>query len=71
MPVRRGRDSEGPFYQWGETGRRYRYTPGDEEGRRRAKRRAEAQGRAASARQHGTAHRDATAATIRRRKGGR
>ena len=32
MPVRRGHDSKGPYYEWGGHGRKYRYTPGDKAG---------------------------------------
>lgn len=46
MPVRRGEDSKGPYYQWGESGKKYRYTAGDKSSRERAKRKAERQGRA-------------------------
>jgi len=60
MPVTRGRDDEGPFYRWGERGKRYRYTPGDDAGRRRARSRAAAQGRAAKARESTAAMDDAT-----------
>lgn len=50
MPVRRGEDREGPFYAWGDDGKRYRYTPGDYGSRQRAMARAAAQGRAIKAR---------------------
>lgn len=49
MPVRRGKDSDGPFFQWGRSGRKYRYRTGDERGRDRARARAVLQGRAAQA----------------------
>ena len=49
MPVHRGRDYLGPFYQWGEHGKRYRYSTGDVRERAAARRKAEAQGRAAYA----------------------
>lgn len=48
MPVKRGRDSEGPYFQWGGQ-KKYHYTPGNRASRRRAKRKAERQGRAARA----------------------
>lgn len=54
MPVRRGEDSKGPYYQWGERGRRYRYRSGDDDARRRARARAESQGRAVKARESGS-----------------
>lgn len=46
MPVRRGTDSDGPFYQWGKGGRKYRYRKGDDRSRDRARARAVLQGRA-------------------------
>jgi hypothetical protein len=50
MPVHRGRDREGPYYQWGDSGRRYHYTAGDRRSRARAKDQATRQGQAAHAR---------------------
>ncbi len=50
MPVRRRRDAKGPYYQWGDHGRKYRYTPRDSASRAQAKRRATQQGQAAHAR---------------------
>lgn len=49
MPVRRGKDSNGPYYQWGDSGRKYHYEPGNKSARDRAKAKAEKQGRAARA----------------------
>jgi hypothetical protein len=49
MPVERSKDSDGPFYRWGKTGAKYRYTTGDARSRERAKARAARQGRAAKA----------------------
>lgn len=49
MPVRRGHDKSGPFYRWGESGKKYRYTAGDKASRQEAKKKAEKQGRAAHA----------------------
>jgi len=49
MPVQRGRDSKGPYYQWGDSGKKYHYTAGNKEARLRALRRAKRQGRAARA----------------------
>lgn len=46
MPVRRGNDSKGPYYQWGESGKKYRYQAGDKSSRAKAKQKAERQGRA-------------------------
>ena len=28
MPVRRREDAKGPYYQWGDSGKKYRYTSG-------------------------------------------
>jgi hypothetical protein len=50
VPVRRRQDAHGPYYQWGDHGRKYRYPPGDKETRERAKRGAARQGHAAHAR---------------------
>lgn len=49
MPVQRGQDSQGPYYQWGDSGAKYRYQPGDEPSRERAKAKAQKQGTAARA----------------------
>lgn len=46
MPVRRGRDSKGPFFRWGDSGSKYHYTSGNEDSRKRARAKAEKQGRA-------------------------
>lgn len=43
MPVRRGNDGHGPFYQWGNSGKRYYYVSNNPASRERARRRAEAQ----------------------------
>jgi hypothetical protein len=50
MPVKRGRDKNGPYYQWGDSGKKYHYAVGDKAGRERAKQRASKQGQAAHAR---------------------
>lgn len=49
VPVRRGKDSKGPYYQWGDSGKRYYYTAGDKGSRSTAKSKAEKQGRATRA----------------------
>ena len=46
MPVHRGVDLKGPFYQWGTHGKKYHYVVGNVMSRERAKRKAELQGRA-------------------------
>jgi len=46
MPVEIGYDKDGPFYRWGKSGRRYHYTPGNKASRKRAKAKAEQQGKA-------------------------
>ncbi len=45
MPVRRGRDSNGCYYQWGNQ-KKYYYECGNEQARKRAKHKAAKQGRA-------------------------
>ena len=49
MPVHRGQDREGPYYQWGGSGKKYHYRPGDKPSRETAKRKATKQGQAAHA----------------------
>lgn len=46
MPVRRKQDSKGPYYQWGDSGKKYRYQTGNKKEREKAKGKAENQGRA-------------------------
>jgi hypothetical protein len=46
MPVQRGKDSKGPYYSWGTTGAKYRYTPGDTASRKKAEKKAKQQGKA-------------------------
>jgi hypothetical protein len=50
MPVHRSRDHRGPYYQWGDSGKRYHYQAGDRRSRDRAKEQANRQGQAAHAR---------------------
>ncbi len=50
MPIRRSRDGQGPYYQWGDSGKKYHYESGDRQSRERAKQKAERQRRAARAR---------------------
>jgi hypothetical protein len=50
MPVRRGHDSQGPYYAWGRLGARYHYTAGAATSRRIAQKKAARQGRAIAAR---------------------
>jgi hypothetical protein len=49
MPVHRGSDAKGSFYQWGGHGKKYRYAAGDVHSRTRAKHAATRQGQAAHA----------------------
>ncbi len=49
MPVRRSKDGRGPYYQWGDSGKKYHYTAGDKASREAARKKAEKQGRAARA----------------------
>jgi len=46
MPVRRTTHNGKPAYQYGESGKKYTYTPGNESSRKRAKQRAHQQGAA-------------------------
>jgi hypothetical protein len=49
MPVHSGKDSKGPYKQWGDSGAKYHYEPGDAESRKRAEDKATKQGQAAYA----------------------
>lgn len=49
MPVHRSKDSKGPYYQWGDSGKKYHYEAGNGQSREDAKKKAERQGRAARA----------------------
>jgi len=53
MPVHRGKDADGPFYQWGDSGKKYHYESGDSRSREAAKEKATRQARAARARGYG------------------
>lgn len=53
MPVKTGKDSEGCFAQWGDSGKKYHYKCGDKQARERAKAKAQKQGRAARASGYG------------------
>ena len=46
MPVKRHEDRIGPYYQWGNSGKKYRYTSGNERSRQKAYKKALKQGRA-------------------------
>jgi hypothetical protein len=49
MPVHRGKDSKGPYYQWGDSGKKYHYQAGEKKSRDSAKQKATKQGQAARA----------------------
>jgi len=49
MPVHRGQDSKGPYYQWGNHGKKYYYILNNRTSRERSKQKANLQGRAAYA----------------------
>jgi hypothetical protein len=49
MPVHRGKDGQGPYYQWGGSGKKYRYESGNKSSRDSAKAKARRQGQAAHA----------------------
>jgi len=46
MPVHRGKDGKGPFYQWGDSGKKHHYAANDKKSRDTARRKAERQGKA-------------------------
>ena len=46
MPIRRKQDSKSPYYQWGESGAKYRYKSGNKRSRELALKKAKAQERA-------------------------
>jgi hypothetical protein len=52
MPVHRGQDKRGAFYQWGTTGKKYYYTTGSSRSRSLAMSKAALQGRAIEWRKH-------------------
>lgn len=52
MPVQHGRDKDGPFYRYGQTGAKHRYRADDPADRERAQSAAERQGRAIRAAEH-------------------
>ena len=45
-PVHRDKDGKDPYYQWGNSGKKYHYEAGNKQSRESAKRKAENQGRA-------------------------
>lgn len=53
MPVHRGKDFNGPYYQWGNHGAKYYYHSGSKLSRDGAKKRAAKQGAAAHAAGYG------------------
>ncbi len=46
MPIKRGEDNKGPYYQWG-SHKKYHYKPGNTQSRTRAYNKAVAQAQAA------------------------
>lgn len=46
MPVRRGKDSKGTYYKWGDSGKKYYYETGNKKSREKAKEKARTQARA-------------------------
>jgi hypothetical protein len=53
MPVHEGRDDQGRFFQWGDSGKRYYFDESDEDSRAEAQASARRQERAARARGYG------------------
>lgn len=49
MPVKRKDDSKGPYYQWGQHGKKYRFKPNNKISRKIAKDKAQRQADAAYA----------------------
>jgi hypothetical protein len=49
VPVHRSKDGNGPYYQWGQSGKKYHYEAGDKSSRQKAKEKAERQAKAARA----------------------
>jgi hypothetical protein len=45
MPVHRGKNSKGPFYQWGGEGKKYHYTSGNKSSRDAPRRRPRSKAR--------------------------
>lgn len=43
MPIHQSKDSKGSFYQWGKSGKKYYYTPGNQKDREIAKTKAQKQ----------------------------
>jgi len=52
MPVMRGEDSEGYFYRYGKSGKKYYYNPNKKQSREKAKHLASIQGKAVKAQQN-------------------
>jgi len=53
MPINRRHDSKGPYYQWGDSGKKYHYESGNAKSRERAKEKANKQAQAAHASGYG------------------
>lgn len=51
MPIRRGKDSNGPFFKYGSSGKKYYYKSGDKSSMERAKAKAGKQAQAIKASQ--------------------
>lgn len=47
--MHRGKDGDGPYYQWGGAGKKYHYKSGDKRSRETAKEKATKQGQAVRA----------------------
>lgn len=46
MPINRGRDKDGPYYRWGDSGKKYYYKSGDVKSREKARGKAVKQAQA-------------------------
>ena len=58
MPVKESRDASGPYFQWGDSGKRYYFADENEPSRKEALQSARRQERAARARGYGRASSD-------------
>jgi hypothetical protein len=43
MPVHNGKDAKGPYYQWGNSGKKYYYVSGNKQSRENAKKKSHQQ----------------------------
>ena len=46
MPIKQGKDKEGSFFKWGQSGKKYHFDKNDPQSRERARKKTEAQQKA-------------------------